>query len=92
MWGAAYQSSFKDSVRGNGVSPVGWAAISITVLDAHNKKSHGEHFVCPISKLSDHLAAILLVGNTNILHINQRKEEIVNEVHKALQEKVYNWV
>jgi hypothetical protein len=37
--------------KGNGVTPAGWAVISICILNTHGKKGHGAKFVCPITKL-----------------------------------------
>jgi hypothetical protein len=45
--------------QGNGAAPAGWAMISIYILRAHGKKGHGEKFLCPITKLQQHLSAIL---------------------------------
>jgi hypothetical protein len=45
--------------QGKCASPAGWAVISIIILNAHGKKGHSAKFVCPITKLSSHLSAIL---------------------------------
>jgi hypothetical protein len=74
--------------QGNGASPAGWAVISICILGAHKKQGHGAKFVCPITKLLCHLTAILYVDDTDILHINLKKDERVNEVHNAIQSSV----
>ena len=47
--------------------------------------------MCPISKLSGHLAAILFVDDTDILHVDLRGDQTVHEAHSALQESIYNW-
>jgi hypothetical protein len=60
-------------------------------LNAHGKKGHGAKFVCPISKLSSHLSAILYVDNTDLLHINLEEDESVAKVHKLIQASVQNW-
>jgi hypothetical protein len=77
--------------QGNGASPAGWAVISICILGAHGKKGHGTKFYCPISKLKQHLSAILYVDDTDILHINLTKDESVDEVHSAIQHSVNSW-
>ena len=78
--------------QGNGAAPAGWAAISITILMAHKADGHGATFVCPFtpSKQID-LAAILFVDDTDIIHINMKKRETINEVHAALTASVRSW-
>ena len=89
--GSTIELKFQGLCQGNGAAPAGWAVISITILDAHKRKGHGGHFVCPISNLSGHLAAILFVDDTDILHIDLRGNQTVHEAHSALQESIYNW-
>jgi hypothetical protein len=69
--------------QGNGLSPAGWAVISINILNAHGKKGHSAKFICPITKLSSHLSAILYVDNTDLLHINLEKDELSNAKRAA---------
>ncbi len=61
------------------------------ILNAHGKKGHGAKFVCPITKLSSHLSAILYVDNTDLLHINLEEDESVAKVHESIQASVENW-
>lgn len=90
--GSTIEVKFQGLCQGNGAAPAGWAVISITILHAHKEKGHGGHFVCPISNLAGHLAAILFVDDTDILHIDLRKEEeSVYEAHAALQDSIHNW-
>ena len=65
--------------------------ISITILNAHKKKGHGGHFICLISKLQGHLAAILFVDDTDLHHVNLEQEESVFEANEAMQESILNW-
>jgi hypothetical protein len=37
--------------QGNGASPVGWGAISITILWAHGAKGYSAHFIAPMSQV-----------------------------------------
>ena len=89
--GSSLSIKFQGLCQGNGAAPAGWAVISITILHAHKQKGHGGHFVCPISDLSGHLAAILFVDDTDILHLDLRKDETLSEAHEALQASVHNW-
>ncbi len=77
--------------QGNGAAPAGWALIIICILRAHGKKGHGAKFLCPITKLQNHLSAILYVDDTDILHIDLTKDERVKDVHHSIQESVNSW-
>ncbi len=60
-------------------------------MNAHGKRGHGAKFVCPITKLSSHLSAILYVDDTDLLHINLEEEKSLAEVHKSIQASMENW-
>jgi hypothetical protein len=77
--------------QGNGASSAGWAVISICILRAHGKKGHGAKFLCPITKLQQHLSAVLYVDDTDIIHINLTKDESIDNVHVAIQDSVNSW-
>ncbi len=77
--------------QGNGAALAGWALISICIIGAHRKKSHGAKFLCLITQLQHHLSAILYIDDTNLLHINLTKNESINEIHRAIQESVNSW-
>ena len=77
--------------QGNRALPAGWEVISICILSAHGKKGHGAKFFCPVTKLEKHLAAILYIDDTDILHIDLRRNERVKEVHQRIQESVNSW-
>ena len=89
--GSKIEVKFQGLCQGNGAAPKGWAVISITILQAHKEKGHGAHFVCPISNISGHLAAILSVDDTDIVHIDLREDQSVEEAHASLQDSIYNW-
>ena len=57
---------FQGLCQGNGTAPARWAVISIVILGAHKKKGHGGHFVCPISRRTGHLSAILFVDDNDL--------------------------
>ncbi len=71
--------------------PTGWAVISICILNAHGKKGHGAKFLCPITRLTHHLSAILYVNDTDLLHIDLTKDETLDKVHAAIQDSVNSW-
>ena len=77
--------------QGNGAAPAGWGVISITIINAHKKKGHGDKFVCPISQRTGHLAAILLVDDNNLIHIDMDQDQTAAEAHEDLQASANSW-
>ena len=77
--------------QGNGAAPAGWTVVSIIILNAHKRKGHGATFRCPISQVGSHLAAILFVDDTDVIHFRMDADETVSEAHKQLQESVLSW-
>jgi hypothetical protein len=59
--------------------------ISIMISQAHGAKGHGAHFLAPISHVRQNLLATLYVDNTDLLHLNMERNELVLDVHVALQ-------
>ena len=68
--GSTIELKFQGIFQGNGAALAGSVVISITILCAHKIKGHGGHFVCPISKMNGHLAALLFVDVTDLIQIN----------------------
>ena len=77
--------------QGNSAAPAGWGVVSVVLLNAHKQKGYGAKFLCPITKLSQHLAAVLYVDDTNLIHIDMEKTETVQEAYNAIQNAVTNW-
>ena len=46
--GSMIEVKFQGLCQGNGAAPAGWAVISITIINAHKRKCHRGHFICPI--------------------------------------------
>jgi hypothetical protein len=61
--------------QGNGASPAGWAVVSICILSAHKKRGHGAHFTCPITKLKSHIAGIIYVDDTDLVHFHMDEDQ-----------------
>jgi len=89
--GSTLEVKFQGLCQGNGAAPAGFAVISITILQAHKRKGHGAHFKCPISDRSGHLAAILFVDDCDLLHLDMRTEQTVQEAHASMQASITNW-
>ena len=77
--------------QGNGAAPAGWAVVSIIILHAYKRKGKGMKIVCPVSMLNSHVAAVLNVDDTDVIHLDLGKEETVEEAHAQLQESVLSW-
>jgi hypothetical protein len=77
--------------QGNGASPAGWCFISIMILRAHGKNGHGTRFVAPMSLVKRSLSAILYIDDTDLLHLNMERDELVWEVRLSLQQSIDNW-
>ncbi len=77
--------------QGNGAACAAWAVVNITMIRAHKRKGHGAKFLCPISKLNCHIAGVIFVDDTDLLHINMYVNEGVDETLLHLQESITNW-
>ena len=88
--GSSTEVKFQGLCQGNGAASAGWAVISIVILKAHKEKDYRAHFVCPISNLRGHLTAILLVDDTDIIHVNLREDQTGNKAYDALHNSIYN--
>ena len=77
--------------QGNGASPAGWAVVSICLINAHKKKGHGGHFICPITKLRSHIAGVIYVDDTDLIHFRMDELEDREDSFFGLQEAIVNW-
>ena len=82
--GSTTKLKFQGICQGSGVAPPGWTVIYITIICAQKMKGHGRHFVCTISNLNGHLADLLFVDDTDMIHINLKAEETVTVAHQAM--------
>jgi hypothetical protein len=89
--GSKIAVKYQGMCQGNGASPAGWAAISITILGAHKKKGHSATFMCPVTNKAIKLAAILYVDDCDLIHVNMAEDESALETFHKMQEAVRNW-
>ena len=82
---------FQELCQWNRAAPVGWAVISITIINSHKKKGHGGKFVCPISQRTGHLVEILFVDDNDLIHIDMDQDQTAAEAHEDLQSSVNRW-
>jgi hypothetical protein len=77
--------------QGNRASPAGWAVVSICIISAHKKKGHGAHFLCPITKLKSHIAGVIYVDDTDLIHFRMEETEDALDAFFGIQEAITNW-
>jgi hypothetical protein len=77
--------------QGNGASPAGWAVVSICIISTHKKKGHGAHFTLSITKLKSHLAGIIHVNDTDLVHFRMDEDQGKEESFYFLKEAITNW-
>ena len=88
---ATLEIKYQGLCQGNGAAPAGWAVISITILGAYKRAGHSATFVCPISKQSGKLSAILFVDDCDLIHIAMDKTEGPAMTHQRLQDAITDW-
>ena len=89
--GSTIDLQFQGFCKGIGAAQAGLALNSITMFCAHKIKGHGGHFGCPISNLTGHIAALLFVDDTDLIHINLKSEETKTVAHQSMQDSISNW-
>jgi hypothetical protein len=77
--------------QGNGAAPAGWAVVSICIISAHKKKGHGAHFLCPITKLRHHIAGVIYVDDTDLIHFRMEETEDALDAFFEIQAAITNW-
>ena len=70
---------------------IGRAVKSIKIINAHKKKGHGCPFLCPITRMEGHLAEILLLDDTDFIHIDMDQDQLVHESHTAIKDSIVTW-
>ena len=89
--GSTIEVKFQWLCQGNVAAPLGWAMISITIINAQKRKGHKGHIICPISRREGHLAAILFVDDTDLIHIDMNQYQSVYKAHTTMQESIVTW-
>ena len=62
--------------------------ISITFVKAHKERGHGTYFICQIFNLNGHSGEIVFRNDTNIVHLDNRKNHSVKETHYSLHKSI----
>ena len=89
--GSTIELKFQELCQISGAGPEGWAVIGVTIICAHKRKGHGGHFLCPISNINRHIASLLFVYDTYLIHINLKAEETGTVAHQYMQDSISNW-
>jgi hypothetical protein len=76
--------------QGYGTSPAGWAVVSICIINAHKRKGHGAHFICPITKLTSFIAGVIYVDDTDLIHFRMDEDQGKEEAFYHLKEAITN--
>jgi hypothetical protein len=77
--------------HGNGAAPAAWTVTSIPMIATQHRKDHGVHLIAPISSQQGHLIGGLFVDDTNLFHLEMRRNELVFQVHSNFQDGIINW-
>lgn len=86
--GSKIETKYRGFCQGKGAASVGWAIISITILNAHKCKGHGAMFIWPISNVEATLAAIPFVEDCDLIHINMTCDDSIFTTFETMQEAV----
>jgi hypothetical protein len=76
---------------GNRAPPAGWEVVSICIINAHKKRGHGTHFICPITQLRSHIVGVIYVNHTDLIHFRTDVYEGREDTFYELQEAIVNW-
>ena len=82
---------FQGLCQGNEAAPAGWAVIILKIMNAHKRKGHGCQFLCPITRREGHIAAIIFVDDTGLIHIDMDQDQAFHKAHTTMQESIVNW-
>ncbi len=75
--------------QGNGAASAGWAVVSICIMNAHKKKGHGTHFfLCPITKLKNHIEGVIYVDDTALIHFCMDKWQDAGDTFFGIQDAI----
>ena len=77
--------------QGNGATQAGCAVVSICLLNAHKKKGHGTHFLCPLTKLKNHIAGVIYVDNTDLIYFRMDEWQDAEDTFFGIQDAIINW-
>ena len=82
---------YQGILQGNGASPATWVIISAPLLDMLRTAGNGGHFVSPISKEKSHTVGFAFVDDTDLLHLDMRKNETEAEAMNNMQQAINRW-
>ena len=82
---------YQGVLQGNGASPATWVIISAPLLEMLRTAGNGGHFVSPISKDYSHTVGFAFVDDTDLIHLDMRKEEKEEEAMSKMQAAIDRW-
>jgi hypothetical protein len=63
--------------QSNGAAPAAWTVMTIPMIAAQWREDNDAHFIAPITGQHGHLIDGLLIDDTNLFHLEMRKNENV---------------
>ena len=82
---------YQGILQGNGAAPTTWVIISAPLLEMLRTAGNGGHFISPISKEYSHTVGFAFVDDTDLLHLDMRKQESTNEAMSNMQSAINRW-
>jgi hypothetical protein len=82
-YGGSVASPFMGLTQGSSASPPVWTAISMMILLAYRRAGHGVLMRTAWSGLAMVIAAILYVDDTDLLHWNPRRQDILAFIRRV---------
>ncbi len=79
------------TMQGNTGGPPCWTVTTIPMIKAHKKKVHGAHLRAIASNEDLHIAGSLFVDDTDLKHLEMRRNETSAEAHDCFQQSITNW-
>jgi hypothetical protein len=79
------------TMQGNTGGPPCWTVTTIPMIKAHKKKGHGAHLRAIASNEDLHIAGSLFVDDTDLEHLDMRRNETPAEAHDCFQQSTTNW-
>ena len=89
--GAVLDIKTQGMCQGNGAAPTAWRLVSIVILNAHKRRGHSAKFVCPASLTKSQLLAVLLIDDTDVIHLEMDSRKDKHMTLHGLQQSVTSW-
>jgi hypothetical protein len=82
-----FENKTQGLCQGNGAYAAGWTVISICIINAHKKRGHGAHFICPITQLRSHIVGVIYNDDTDLIHFRTNVYEGRKDTFMSFKEQ-----